>query len=69
MTFRVPTGHHVTMKAQVAGDVDVERQYTPVAEADNSLHFLIKTYTVGAFTPVLDKLQIGKLWWTLDIEK
>lgn len=64
--FFVPVGHHVNLKGEIE-DIELIRSYTPVWNGlepdladDGRLHFLIKTYPDGAFTPLLQKMEIGK---------
>ena len=66
----VPCGHHVQFKVNVLEDISLERSYTPVFDTilpksnertntpDRNIHFLIKTYEVGAVTQYLN--QVGK---------
>ena len=64
--FFVPVGHHVNLKGEIE-DVELVRSYTPVLDGlgpdvtdDGRLHFLIKTYPNGAFTPYLKNVEKGK---------
>jgi len=68
LAFEVPVGHHVTLRADVADELIVERPYTPVIadlllpfEQFNSdqLHLAIKTYPDGVLTSFMDKMQTG----------
>jgi len=63
--FQVPIGHHVQFKEKVE-EIELTRSYTPVrllsssqCVQDDSLHFLIKIYPDGVFTPQLEKLSVG----------
>lgn len=66
----VPVGHHVRFKGEVEEGLELERDYTPVFESltldakddddTGRLHFLIKTYEGGAFTPIIKKLPLGE---------
>ena len=58
----VPAGHHVLLRGEVEG-MSLSRSYTPVVPFEPSidglgdLHFLIKVYPDGAFTPLIGALH------------
>nr|XP_050027176.1 cytochrome b5 reductase 4-like isoform X1 [Dermacentor andersoni]XP_054922407.1 cytochrome b5 reductase 4-like isoform X1 [Dermacentor andersoni]XP_054922408.1 cytochrome b5 reductase 4-like isoform X1 [Dermacentor andersoni] len=63
----VPIGHHVTLEHDVKG-MRISRSYTPVIPAleaeeagsdGKTVHLMIKVYSEGALTPVLNTLEIG----------
>ncbi|XP_049529136.1 cytochrome b5 reductase 4 isoform X2 [Dermacentor silvarum] len=63
----VPVGHHVTLEHDVKG-MRISRSYTPVIPAlkadeegsdGKTVHLMIKVYSEGALTPVLNTLEIG----------
>lgn len=70
--FQVPCGHHVQFKMDIE-ETEIVRSYTPTFQDlnlnayeeksphqnDKNLHFLIKTYPLGALTPKLSSLNIG----------
>eukprot|EP00094_Tigriopus_californicus_P007906 TCALIF_07610-PA protein Name:"Similar to cyb5r4 Cytochrome b5 reductase 4 (Danio rerio)" AED:0.08 eAED:0.08 QI:276/0.71/0.75/1/0.71/0.75/8/43/588 len=64
--FFVPVGHHIHTKCLVEG-MEIVRSYTPILANldpflidDGKLHFLIKTYSHGALTPMLKALEKGQ---------
>lgn len=70
LRFVVPAGHHVSTRLKkgvrllhltLAGASFVYRPYTPIGYSPNGdeLHFFIKIYEDGVFTPVVKQLQIG----------
>lgn len=74
--LQVPTGHHVTLRADVSGE-EIERDYTPVctladtakrqpqaqhqAASSDTIQMMIKLYKDGKMSGYLDKLKVGKL--------
>ncbi|XP_023344203.1 cytochrome b5 reductase 4 [Eurytemora carolleeae] len=61
----VPPGKHIHIRGE-REELELVRSYTPVIplnsgtdSEDSELHFLIKIYMDGAFTPLIDDLKIG----------
>ncbi|KAH0622115.1 hypothetical protein JD844_024129 [Phrynosoma platyrhinos] len=69
--LQIPVGHHVYLRQTVTG-AEIVKPYTPVSSSlvstfknpsfSDKMHvfFMIKIYSSGLLTPVLDTLQIGE---------